>query len=239
LTRLLPPMVIPHLRLLTMLSRANEYQAATRVWSAILKSGQPIPARWSFVYIDYLLAQKHPEEAFAAWRHLTEYSATVNAASSDLVPLSNPGFEDDISNNGFDWHIEPPSQVTITTDDSEFHTGSQSLSVVVSGPFQFAGVSQYAVVEPGADYVFSIYEKSSELMSASGPVFVVEDFYDHHIIAMGKELTGIVPWREERIPFTAPAQTRLVTFRLVRREPDRQINGRMWLDDAKLSRQVH
>jgi hypothetical protein len=240
LDRLLPPMVVPHLRLLTTLSRANEYQAATRVWNAILQLGQPIPARWSFVYIDYLLREKHPEEAFAAWRHLADYSSAMNTAESvNDVPLTNPSFEDEILNNGFDWHIEPPSSVSITTDDSEFHTGSQSLSLAISGPFQFAGVSQPAVVQPGADYVFSIYERSHELMSASGPLFVVEDAYDHQIIASGKELTGNVAWREERVAFTVPAKTHLVTFRLIRLEPDRQIHGHMWLDDARLTRQVH
>ena len=65
--------------------------------------------------------------------------------------LFNGGFEEEISNLGFDWIVTPASQVVVDTASTYGATGHKALRVVFRGPrIQFQHVHQYLMLDPGA-----------------------------------------------------------------------------------------
>ena len=85
----------------------------------------------------------------------------------------------------FGWRAEPYSQVDVSLDTSQFHSGTRALRLVFSGP---AGVSQYVPVQPNARYRLSTFVKSEEIVSASGPRIVVQDYYGNQALASTEDL---------------------------------------------------
>ena len=64
--------------------------------------------------------------------------------------LFNGGFEEEISNLGFDWIVTPASQVVVDTASTYGATGHKALRVVFRGPrIQFQHVHQYLMLDPG------------------------------------------------------------------------------------------
>ena len=75
------------------------------------------------------------------------------------------------------------SQVDVSLDTSQFHSGTRALRFVFSGPaFSDSGVFQYVPVQPNARYRLNTVVKSEDIVSASGPRIVVQDYYNNQVL---------------------------------------------------------
>ena len=127
------------------------------------------------------------------------------------------------------------SQVDVSLDTSQFHSGTRALRFVFSGPaFSDSGVSQYVPVQPNARYRLSTFVKSEDIVSASGPRIVVQDYYNNQVLASTEDLLSTSGWRELLADFATGPQTRLIAIKVMRVPGNPLIKGTFWLDDVKL-----
>jgi hypothetical protein len=131
---------------------------------------------------------------------------------------------------------EPYSQVDVSLDTSQFHSGTRALRLVFSGPaFSDSGVSQYVPVQPNIRYRLSTFVRSEDIVSASGPRIVVQDYYGNQVLASTDDLLSTSGWRELLADFTTGPQTRLIAIKVMRVPGNPLIKGTFWLDDVKLT----
>jgi hypothetical protein len=131
---------------------------------------------------------------------------------------------------------EPYSQVDVSLDTSQFHSGTRALRFVFSGPaFSDSGVSQYVPVQPNVRYRLSTFVKSEDIVSASGPRIVVQDYYGNQVLASTEDLLSTSGWRELLADFTTGPQTQLIAIKVMRIPGNPLIKGTFWLDDVKLT----
>ncbi len=139
-------------------------------------------------------------------------------------------------NGGFGWRAEPYSQVDVSLDTSRFHSGTRSLRLVFSGPaFSESGVSQYVPVQPNVRYRRSAFVRSEDIVSASGPRIVGQDYYGNQVLASTEDLLSTSGWRELLADFTTGPQTRLIAIKVMRLPGNPLIKDTFWLDDVKLT----
>jgi hypothetical protein len=150
--------------------------------------------------------------------------------------ITNAGFQQEILNDGLDWrYSQGSSGVEFAFDASQAHTGNQSLELTVDATVIPEDVLyQLVPVEPGRRYRFGAWARTQEFLSAIGPQILVEDAYTHTPLFNGPELSGTSDWRQIAGEFTTGAETRLVRVRLGRRENDKRIRGKLWLDDFEI-----
>jgi len=103
------------------------------------------------------------------------------------------------------------------------------------GPFSDSGVSQYLPVQPNVRYRLSAFVKSEDIVSASGPRIVVQDYYGNQVLASTEDLLSTSGWRELLVDFTTGPQMRLIAIRVMRVPGNPLIKGTFWLDDVKLA----
>ena len=109
------------------------------------------------------------------------------------------------------------SQVDVSLDTSQFHSGTRALRLVFLGPaFSDSGVSQYVPVQPNVRYRLSTFVKSEEIVSASGPRIVVQDYYGNQVLASAEDLLSTSGWRELLADFATGPQTRLIAIKVMR-----------------------
>ncbi len=232
----LPPETRYYGEFLHYLTDAQEYEAADRVWARLVKLGQAYPASEAMRYLDSLLAQKKVEQARAAWRDMAEMDPSLKRYISEPNLITNPGFQQEILNDGLDWrYSQGNSGVEFAFDAAQAHTGNQSLALTVDATVIPEDVLyQLVPVDPGRRYRFGAWARTEELLSAVGPEIVVEDAYTHASLFTGPELSGTTDWRQIAGEFTTGPETRLVRVRLGRAENDKRIRGKLWLDDFEL-----
>ena len=97
------------------------------------------------------------------------------------------------------------------------------------------GFPQYVPVQPNAGYRLSTYVKSEDIVSASGPRIVVQDYYNNQVLASTEDLLSTSGWRELLADFAAGPQTRLIAIKVMRVPGNPLIKGTFWLDDVKLT----
>ena len=128
------------------------------------------------------------------------------------------------------------SQVDVSLDTSQFHSGTRALRFVFSGPaFSDSGVSQYVPVEPNVRYRLSSFVKSEDIVSASGPRIVVQDYYNNQVLASTEDLLSTSGWRQLVADFAAGPETRLIAIKVMRVPGNPLIKGTFWMDDLKLT----
>ena len=183
----------------------HEDEAADGVWARLVKLGQPYPASEAMRYADSLLAQKKIEQARAAWRDMAEMDSSLKRYISEPNLVTNPGFQQEILNDGFDWrYSQRNSGVEFAFDAAQAHTGNQSLELTVDTTVIPEDVLyQLVAVDPGKRYRFGAWARTQELLSAIGPEIVVEDAYTHSLLFTGPELSGTSDWRQIAGEFTA------------------------------------
>ena len=76
--------------------------------------------------------------------------------------------------------------------------------------------SQYVPVQPNARYRLSTFVKSEDIVSASGPRIVVQDYYNNQVLASTEDLLSTSGWRELLADFATGPQTRLVAIKVMR-----------------------
>ena len=155
--------------------------------------------------------------------------------------LFNGGFEEKISNLGFDWIITPASQVIVDTASTSGATGHEALRVVFRGPrIQFQHVHQYLMLDPGA-YSLHGRVRPDNLETSEGIQWSIYCVGNAKALAHSQRFTGTDHWQHFTTQFQIPAQdcaVQMLRLELAGRSAlDYEAKGAIWFDDISIARQ--
>lgn len=231
----LPPRAPLHFRLLEVLIRHGEPEAAGQVWDRLVTLPQPFESGRPIGYVDWLIQMKRPAAARKAWDQIQAVTDSRKPAESDLIV--NPGFEDDLQNTGFDWRFPGGGAVEFEQDEEQSHSGKRSLAITYTGAsINDSGLWQMFPVEPGERMHLTAFARSKDLLASELPRLGIEDFYSHAIIATGPPIQESATWQPTDVDFTVPSDCHLLAIKLVLGPQRSRIKGTLWLDDFHLTR---
>ena len=155
--------------------------------------------------------------------------------------LFNGGFEEEISNLGFDWIVTPTSQVVVDTATTHGSTGHKALRVVFRGPrIQFQHVHQYLMLDPGS-YSLHGRVRSDNLESPEGMQWSIYCVGTAKALAHSERFNGTDHWQHFATQFQVPAQdcaVQMLRLELAGRSAlDYEAKGAIWFDDLSIARQ--
>ena len=155
--------------------------------------------------------------------------------------LFNGGFEEEISNLGFDWIVTPASQVVVDTASTYGATGHKALRVVFRGPrIQFQHVHQYLMLDPGA-YSLHGRVRPDNLETSEGIQWSIYCVGNTKAIAQSERFTGTDHWQHFTAQLQIPAQdcaVQMLRLELAGRSAlDYEAKGAIWFDDLSIARQ--
>lgn len=155
--------------------------------------------------------------------------------------LFNGGFEEEISNLGFDWIVTPASQVVVDTATTYGTTGHKALRVVFRGPrIQFQHVHQYLMLDPGT-YSLRGRARSDNLESPEGVQWSIYCAGTAAALAHSERFNGTDHWQHFATQFQIPPQgcmVQMLRLELAGRSAlDYEAKGAIWFDDLSITRQ--
>ena len=220
---------------INILTDRNQAAPASELWRALTAQKLKFSVEKTFPYFDYLIKTQQIDQAEEVWRFLGQTDSEL-LTDPRFNLIANGGFERRYLNGGFGWRDQPNSQVDVSLDTTEFHSGTRALRLVFSGPaFSDSGIYQYVPVRPNVSYRLSAFVKSADIISASGPRLVIQDFYSKQELATTDDVLATSGWREQVADFVTGPQMRLIVIKVVRVPGNPLIKGTFWLDDVKLT----
>lgn len=225
-----------YMAFLTFLENKQETAATMKVWTLLMQMHQTFEISYSYDYVRYLIQHKEVEEANAVWRQ----SASLFGFSSYLPShdnlVTNPKFDLNILDAGFDWQYHKETSVGLKLDPAESHGGRRSLLITFDGPgVSEAGIFQLITVRPGTSYDFTAYYKNSDMQGAGGPHFTIQDMYSQAIYYESEELKDGESWKATTGEFTTDPECRLVVLHIRRIPSGSPIRGKLWVSDFRIS----
>jgi tetratricopeptide (TPR) repeat protein len=223
-----------YLQFVLVLVTNHEWEAAGQVWSDLLLLNRGVDYQKAIQYEDALLQHRDVDAADRVWQQLllTSPSLAGRLRKGDLVV--NGGFEQSILNSGFDWRYVKQGGCSVSLDGSEFHSGSQSLSISFNGRNGDSGLFQYVPVTPNTLYTLSAWTKSEGLKSGSGVSIAVSDPYSNTAYGQTPETLGTTRWHRVETNFTTGPDVRLVAIRFQHVHGPLWAEGMFWVDDVSL-----
>jgi hypothetical protein len=234
----LPPVARVHLEFLNLLIGEQEKDAAEQMWSRLIALRQPFDLALARPYVEYLIAEKDIRSARTAWEDLGRTNPSFRVylpAAGNLVV--NSGFEQKITNMGFDWRYAPNSHALLAVDAEQFHSGSRSLSVTFDGePVVDTGLSQLIPVEADRRYSFSAYAKTQDISTARGPQLAVVDARTSKPLFVTEEILDTTDWKQLSGSFETGPDTNVVSLKIIRNPGAERITGQLWIDDVVVTK---
>lgn len=227
----------PELQLtfLRMLTAQKETAAASQVWEYLVASHKSFQPQLSFFYFDYLLKEHDVASFDRSWHELAGLVPDMRAYLPNDNLMVNAGFEHPLLNSGFDWRYEPAEHIAAGIDDKVAHSGAHSLSLSYDGsPGYDAGWKQFVPVQANTDYEFSVWIKSENVISSSGPRIAIGDAYSDANLLLTDDVLDTHPWQELKGTLRVPAGTELLVVTITRAPANARIRGRVWIDDLRL-----
>ena len=155
--------------------------------------------------------------------------------------LFTGGFEEGISNLGFDWIVTPASQVVVDTATTYGATGHKALRVVFRGPrIQFQHVHQYLMLDPGT-YSLRGRVRPDNLESPEGVHWSIYCVGSATALAHSERFNGTDHWQHFASQFQIPPRdcaVQMLRLELAGRSAlDYEAKGAIWFDDLSIARQ--
>ena len=155
--------------------------------------------------------------------------------------LFNGGFEEEISNLGFDWIVTPAPQVVVDTATTYGATGHKALRVVFRGPrLQFQHLHQYTMLDPGT-YSLHGRARPENFEAAEGLQWSIYCVGKPDPIARSERFTGTDHWQHFAVQFKIPVENcavQMLRLELAGRSAlDFEAKGAVWFDDLSIARQ--
>ena len=155
--------------------------------------------------------------------------------------MTNAGFENEITQRGFDWRHwgDKDDNWTIERVNQEAYEGEHALRISFAGRQNIAFQNLYQIISviPLERLRLSYVWKSDGITTDQGPYIEITGYDQKGLFQSGSMITGTHKWREESIEFRPPAGCRAAVVR-VRRRPshrfDSKIKGSFWLDNFRL-----
>ena len=199
------------------------------VWQKIRETGKPDP-EIGLQYANFLLSQKRIAKSMAVWQ---EYLS--------LDGMTNGGFENEMSQRGFDWRHwgDEDGNWTIERAHQGAHEGKYALRISFDGRqnVSFQNIYQIVPVTPLKRLRLRYAWKSEGITTDQGPFVEIVGYDQKGLSQSGPMITGTHTWREAAIEFQVPAGCRAAVVRVIRRPShrfDSKINGSFWLDNFRL-----
>jgi hypothetical protein len=243
LQQLIPEDMAAEFSYLNYLVANKQIPESRPLWKRILGTPGKFYPQQASGYLDTLLGNKLPQEAFGVWRDLQKKGLVredASGAGGDLI--TNGDFEDDILNMGFAWRITPVEGIYASLDTSTYHSPAHALLVQFPGKqnFGYRQTYQYVKVRPETSYRLEAFMKTDGITTDSGPRLEIRDAYDPASLdKLTDNLTGTTEgWAPLLLDFTTGPKTELVVLSLTRLQSqklDNLIAGKVWLDDVQLS----
>lgn len=223
------------LQFLSLLTEAKDTATARQVWLYLLHSHEAFQPQLSFFYFDYLLKEHDAAGFDRAWHDLANVAPGLQAYLPNENLIVNAGFEQPLLNAGFDWRHRPADHIAVGIDATVAHSGGHSLALFYDGnPAEDAGWKQFVPVQANAEYEFSAWIKSENMISSSGPRFAIVDGYSGADLLLSDDVLDTHAWQEINGVFHVPAETELIAVKIIRSPADTRIRGRVWIDDLRL-----
>jgi hypothetical protein len=187
----------------------------------------PEIARW----LDRILADGRWGDAFGRW------VGTLGPGHRRIPAVRNGGFEEEITDAGFDWRNDQVPGVLTDIEEGAGLRGSRAAHLHFIGRSQRGNLRQPLLLAPGR-YRLSLHARGDFLKSDQGLQWVVR-CEGGPIIAAGDRLDGSFDWRLQDTPFEVPA-TQCNGQWLELQNPAvagaaRQVSGDLWFDDISIS----
>jgi tetratricopeptide (TPR) repeat protein len=234
--RVLPAAPAPLMDFLQWSVERDRPEAAAVAWDALRGLKQdfdPLPA---LSLVSSWLAHGRVQEAQTIWDQIAVLAPQLKSYRAGTNLVVNGGFDQDLLNAGFDWHIiSATPAIGISIDRTEFHDGDSSLLLTFDGTTPEAvGVSQVVPLKPATTYEMSLFMRSRDLASNSGLRLLVADFKTQKALFLSDDALGSTGWHELKGSFTTAADAQAVELRLVRTPADRPIQGSVWIDQVSV-----
>lgn len=230
-----PPRSAAYIAFLNLLMGKEETAATEKVWAALIASGQTFELHEVYDYVLYLFNHKDVDEARLVWQQAAPRFDLSQYTPNRSNLIVNGDFSLDVLNGGFDWQYQKQQSVTLTLDNSEFHSGNRSLLIAFDGPgVTDAGIRQFIAVQPETHYAFSAYYKNGEMEGAGGPHITIQDAYTQDVLYDSDELKDAGFWKSLGGEFTTGAGCKLLVVHIRRLPAGSPIRGKLWVDDFKL-----
>jgi tetratricopeptide (TPR) repeat protein len=223
--------------------------AALEIWRRVPPEDKVTQRRMAFQLLWRTEAAHRFTDEREIWQSLIRLGE-IEANDAEQNLITNGGFERppvserfqslDGAQAGFDWVFAPPHpQVRMRRDSSVAHSGARALALAFNTLMrsEFQGASQLIQVEPARAYQLSYFVKTTRLPDA-GPFVELRDAVQPESFTVRATVPGgTSDWREVRLVFTTPPQTR--ALRLLIRCPvlfefSSSNQGELWFDDFRL-----
>jgi len=184
-------------------------------------------------YVDFLVRSGRGAEAGEVW------AEAYGNRGPNLV--FNGSFETESMGRGLDWILGSCDGArTATVAGRKAPDGERVLEVTFSGSnVAYSHASQFIPVQGGRRYSLSAFVRSEGVTSLSAPRLTVRGYTGCSMGTIaGRELSGTIPWSEERLTFTTPPECSVILVQLRRESTkrfDRDISGRVLLDRVELT----
>jgi len=235
LRKAVPAEPLTYFAFLKLLTENGDTSAAQVVWDGLINLGQPFPVSDAFPYFDYLIQKHDTAAAVRVWKELLRQSSALQSYTQSGNLIVDGGLEKEFLNGGFDWRYSVTNAVELSVDYNEFRGGNQALRLAFEGPaVSDGGFFEYVPVLPNTDYRFSVYTKSEDIESASGPRLAVLDAYSGQAYVLTDDSLGTIAWRQQSANFRTRPETSLLVVKVLRAPSNPLIKGKFWIDDVSL-----
>jgi hypothetical protein len=221
------------------LSAHAKNSLALTVWNPLIASHPSFPLSSAAPFLESLIQSGQDREAEAVWQDLERLRIIREPASGASI-IVNGGFERAPLNLGFDWRIQPSTDLFITRESEDDYPGKDALRVDFTIPANDDNEPAYQLVPVSPDhrYHLAAYVRSDSITSGSGPRLRVRDpFCGTCLDQETAPVTGSSPWRQLELNFSTGAETHLVRVSVWRprsRSFPFEITGTFWLGDVSL-----
>jgi hypothetical protein len=185
-------------------------------------------------YLERLQREGYWTESYFAWLNSLPTEQTKSVGN-----IFNGGFEEPISNLGFDWISTPAGYILVETAPTYGITGQRALHVVFRGPRQrFRHFGQYLMLPAGE---FSLRGRARpESLETQGAVqWGVYCLDGDEALGKSERFAGTDQWRHFSFQFTVPPDCPVQLLRLEvagRAWLDYETKGSIWFDDIAVDR---
>jgi tetratricopeptide (TPR) repeat protein len=241
LDKAVPPSAAVYLPILLSLSEVGGLDNAQRVWNRLIALRQKVPMSEMIFFINELIHQRRVADAVHAWDQAVSIMQNPPPPDPAGSLLWDGGFESGYNGGGFSWHFLPAtSDVQISLDTSEKHSGERSLRILFNGHrnISFEDACHDVAPEPGKRYLLSAWVKTQSLSSSEGVRLQISAFTPTSAESVTTEdVHGTQPWKQVQLVWAAPPGAgfaRVCVKRKMSDMPESDIQGAAWLDDISL-----
>jgi tetratricopeptide (TPR) repeat protein len=241
LDKAMPQSAVVYLRILRLLCDAGDLGNAQTVWSRLIALRHTEPMSEMSFYSNELIRQRRVADATRAWNEAVSIMQNPPPPDPAGSLLWDGGFESDYAGEGFSWHFSPAtSDVQISFDPSQKHSGQRSLRILFNGHrnISFEDACHNIAPEPGKKYLLSAWVKTQSLTSSEGvrlQIFVFSTTGGEALTS--EEVHGTQAWKQIQLTWVAPLGAGLGSVCVKRNMsdmPESDIQGAAWLDDISM-----